>query len=171
MKTEIIAVGSELLTPDFQDTNSLFLTSGLNGLGLDVTFKTVVGDREADLAKVLRTALARSRLILCMGGLGPTEDDRTRETLAKVLGLELAFDRDIRTGIEARFRRRGLPMHASNLKQCYVIKGAEVLENPNGTAPGQWLATSRHLIALLPGPPREIRPMFENRAWPPCARG
>jgi nicotinamide-nucleotide amidase len=169
MKTEIIAVGSELLTPDFQDTNSLFLTSGLNGLGLDVTFKTVVGDCEADLSKVLRTALARSRLILCMGGLGPTEDDRTRETLAKVLGLGLVFDRDIRTGIEARFRRRGLPMHASNLKQCYVIKGAEVLENPNGTAPGQWLATSRHLIALLPGPPREIRPMFENQVLPRLA--
>jgi nicotinamide-nucleotide amidase len=169
MKTEIIAVGSELLTPEFQDTNSLFLTAGLNGLGLDVSFKTVVGDDEPDLARVLRTALGRSRLILCMGGLGPTEDDRTRETLAKVLGLGLVFRRDIRARIEERFRRRGLAMPASNLKQCYIIKGAEILDNPNGTAPGLWLAGPRHMIALLPGPPREIRPMFENQVLPRLA--
>ena len=169
MKTEIIAVGTELLTPDFQDTNSLFLTAGLNGIGLDVSFKTVVGDDERDLARVFRTALGRSRLILCMGGLGPTEDDRTRETLAKVLGLRLVFREDIRVRIRERFRRRGLTMPASNLKQCYVIEGAEVLDNPNGTAPGLWLASARHLIALLPGPPREIRPMFENHVLPRLA--
>jgi len=166
MKTEIIAVGTELLTSDFQDTNSLFLTSGLNGIGLDVSFKTVVGDNEPDLVRVLRTALGRSRLILCMGGLGPTEDDRTRETLAKVLGLKLVFHKDIRARIRERFRRRGRVMHATNLKQCYVIEGAEVLDNPNGTAPGLWLKTPRHLIALLPGPPKEIRPMFENHVLP-----
>src|SRR5512137_1993996 len=120
MKTEIIAVGSELLTPDFQDTNSLFLTAGLNGIGLDVSFKTVVGDDEADLEHVLRTALGRSRLILCMGGLGPTEDDRTRETLAKVLGRRLVYRPDIRAAIRERFRRRSRPMSRSNLKQCYV---------------------------------------------------
>ncbi len=169
MKTEIIAVGSELLTPDFQDTNSLFLTSGLNGIGLNVSFKAVVGDDETDLARVLRTALGRSRLVLCMGGLGPTEDDRTRETLAKVLGLRLIFRKDIRARIQARFRRRGLAMPASNLKQCYVIEGAEILDNPNGTAPGLWLASPRRLIVLLPGPPREIRPMFENHVLPRLA--
>ncbi|MCJ7485353.1 MAG: competence/damage-inducible protein A [Candidatus Aminicenantes bacterium] len=162
MKTEIIAVGSELLTPDFQDTNSLFLTAGLNGIGLGVSFKTVVGDDECDLARVLRTALGRSRLILCMGGLGPTEDDRTRETLAKVLGLKLVFRKAILAGIRERFHRRGMAMPPSNRKQCFVIEGAEVLDNPRGTAPGLWLATARHRIALLPGPPREIRPMFEN---------
>jgi nicotinamide-nucleotide amidase len=166
MKTEIVAVGTELLTPDFQDTNSLFLTSGLNSIGLDVSFKTVVGDDAKDLARVLRTALARSRLILCMGGLGPTEDDRTRETLASVLGSRLVFHKDIRDRIQERFRKRGLAMTAPNLKQCYVIEGAEVLENPNGTAPGLWLARGRQLIALLPGPPREIRPMFENHVLP-----
>jgi nicotinamide-nucleotide amidase len=169
MKTEIIAVGAELLTPDFQDTNSLFLTAGLNGIGIDVSFKTVVGDGEPDLVRVFRTALGRSRLVLGMGGLGPTEDDRTRETLAKVLGLRLVFRQDIRARIEERFRRRGLTMPASNLKQCYVIEGAEVLDNPNGTAPGLWLASARHLIALLPGPPREIRPMFENHVLPRLA--
>jgi nicotinamide-nucleotide amidase len=169
MKTEIVAVGSELLTPDFQDTNSLFLTAGLNGIGWDVSFKTVVGDEGCDLARVFRTALGRSRLILCMGGLGPTEDDRTRETLAGVLGLNLVFSKDIFARIRERFRRRGMDMPPSNRKQCYVIEGAEVMDNPNGTAPGLWLASGRHRIALLPGPPREIRPMFENHVLPRLA--
>lgn len=169
MKTEIIAVGSELLTPDFEDTNSLFLTAGLNAIGIEVSYKTVVGDDERDLARVLRTSLGRSGLILCMGGLGPTEDDRTRETLAGLLGRKLVFHSDIRAHIRERFRRRGVRMSASNLKQCYVIEGAEVLDNPNGTAPGLWLSVAGHKIALLPGPPREIRPMFENHILPRLA--
>ncbi len=169
MKVEIIAVGTELLTPDFQDTNSLGLTAGLNALGLEVSFKTVVGDDESDLARVLRTALGRARLVLCMGGLGPTEDDRTRETLAKVLRRKLVFREAIRARIRDRFKRRGLPMPASNLKQCYVIEGSEVLDNPNGTAPGLWLETGRRTIALLPGPPPEILPMFENLVTPRLA--
>ena len=166
MKIEIIAVGSELMTPDFMDTNSLRLTAGLNGIGLGVAFKTVVGDGEPDLAAALRTALARADLVLCMGGLGPTEDDRTRETLAKVLRRRLVYRASIRERIRERFRRRGWPMAASNLKQCYVIAGAEVLENPNGTAPGQWVETRRNRIALLPGPPHEILPMFEKDVLP-----
>jgi len=169
MKVEIIAVGTELLTPDFQDTNSLFLTTGLNAIGLEVSFKTIVGDDDRDLAGVLRTALGRSRIILCMGGLGPTADDRTRETLARLLGRKLVYHREIQARIRDRFRRRGAPMTASNLKQCYVIEGAEVLDNPNGTAPGLWLEAKGRKIALLPGPPREIRPMFENRVLPRLA--
>ncbi len=169
MKVEIVAVGTELLTPDFQDTNSLRLTAGLNALGLPVSYRTIVGDDERDLIRVLRTALGRSRLVLCMGGLGPTEDDRTRETLAKVLRRKLVFRKEIRARIEERFRRRGLTMSASNLKQCYVIEGAEVLDNPNGTAPGQWLETKRSRIALLPGPPHEILPMFERDILPRLA--
>jgi nicotinamide-nucleotide amidase len=166
MKAEIIAVGTELLTPDFQDTNSLYLTAGLNRLGIPVSYKTIVGDDEADLTRVLRAAIARAGLVLCMGGLGPTEDDRTRETLAKVLKRKLVFRAAIRAGLRERFKRRGLPMSSSNLKQCYVIKGAQVLHNPNGTAPGQWLETGRLRIVLLPGPPREIRPMFEDQVLP-----
>lgn len=169
MKVEIIAVGSELLTPDYQDTNSLRLTEGLNARGLEVSFKTIVGDDARDLARVLRTALGRARIVLCMGGLGPTEDDRTRETLAEVLGRRLVFRRSIRDGIRARFKRRGLPMSVSNLKQCYVIEGAEVLDNPNGTAPGLWIERGGHGIALLPGPPREALPMFENEVGPRLA--
>jgi nicotinamide-nucleotide amidase len=169
MKTEIIAVGTELLTPDFGDTNSLFLTAGLNAIGIEVSYKTIVGDDEGDLRRVLRTALGRSGLILCMGGLGPTEDDRTRETLARILGRKLVFHEEIRARIRERFRRRGVPMSPSNLKQCYVIEGAEVLENQNGTAPGLWLSKGEHKIALLPGPPREIRPMFEDHVLPRLA--
>jgi nicotinamide-nucleotide amidase len=169
MKTEIIAVGSELLTPDFLDTNSLHLTARLNAVGIEVSFKSVVGDDEADLARALRTALARAGLILCMGGLGPTRDDRTRETLAQVLGRKLVFHREIEARIAARFRRRGLPMPPSNRRQCYVIEGAEVLDNPHGTAPGLWLVAGRRRIALLPGPPREIRPMFEDQVLPRLA--
>lgn len=170
MKIEIVAVGSELLTPDFQDTNSLFLTAGLNAIGLDVAFKTIVGDDARDLGRVLRTALGRAGLVLCMGGLGPTEDDRTRETLAGLLGRKLVFDPAIRREIRGRFRRHGWAMTASNLKQCYVIEGAEVLPNPHGTAPGLWVADGRRRIALLPGPPREIRPMFEDQIIPRLAR-
>jgi nicotinamide-nucleotide amidase len=169
MKIEIIAVGTELLTPDFQDTNSLYLTAGLNAAGLDVAFKTIVGDDPGDLARALRTALGRAGLVLCMGGLGPTEDDRTRETLAGLLGRKLVFDPVLRREIRERFRRHGWPMTASNLKQCYVIEGAEVLPNPNGTAPGLWLAAGRRRVALLPGPPREIRPMFEDHVRPRLA--
>lgn len=169
MKTEIIAVGTELLTPDFQDTNSLFLTSGLNAAGIEVAYKTIVGDDAADLARVLRTALGRAGLVLCMGGLGPTEDDRTRETLAAVLGRRLVFREEIAERIRERFRRRGLPTPSSNLKQSYVIEGAEVLDNPHGTAPGLWVVAGRRRIALLPGPPREIRPMFEDHVLPRLA--
>ena len=170
MKVEIIAVGSELLTPDFEDTNSLRLTAGLNSIGLEVSFKTIVGDNERDLARALRTAFGRSRLVLCMGGLGPTEDDRTRETLAKVLRRKLVFHEEIRAAIHERFRRRGWPMSASNLKQCYVPEGAVILDNPNGTAPGLWLETGHNAIALLPGPPHEILPMFENLVMPRLVR-
>ena len=170
MKVEIIAVGSELLTPDFEDTNSLGLTAGLNSIGLEVAFKTIVGDDERDLARALRTAFGRSRLVLCTGGLGPTEDDRTRETAAKVLRRRLIFHEEIRAAIRERFRRRGWPMSASNLKQCYVPQGAVILDNPNGTAPGLWLETGHNAIALLPGPPHEILPMFENLVMPRLIR-
>lgn len=166
MKAEIIAVGTELLTPFFQDTNSLFLAMRLDDLGLAVSFKTIVGDDDRDLRRVLRTALGRSRLVIIMGGLGPTEDDRTREALAAVLGRRLVLDPRVLAAIRERFRRRGARMTAPNRKQAYVIEGAEVLPNPNGTAPGLWLETPRHRIALLPGPPDELRPMFDSQVRP-----
>lgn len=169
MKTEIIAVGTELLTPFFQDTNSLFLIERLNDLGLNVSFKTLVADDENDLRQAVRAALGRSRLVIAMGGLGPTEDDRTREVFAKALGRKLVFNSKIMAGIRERFRRRGIPMSSNNRKQGYVIEGAEILKNPNGTAPGLWIETSRCRIALLPGPPHELRPMFDNHVRPRLA--
>lgn len=166
MKIEIIAVGSELLTPFYLDTNSLYLTRRLNDLGLDPSWKTVVGDDPADLAKAFRDALGRAELLIVMGGLGPTGDDLTREVLAEVLGRGLRLEESILDGIRARFLRRGREMTPSNRRQAYVIDGAEVLENPNGTAPGQWLASGTARIALLPGPPRELEPMCEASLWP-----
>ena len=166
MKAEIIAVGTELLTPYFQDTNSLFLAARLDDLGLAVSFKTIVGDDARDLRRVLRTALGRSRLVIVMGGLGPTEDDRTREVLASLLRRRLVLDGRVLAAIRERFRRRGLPMTAPNRKQAYVIEGAEVLPNPNGTAPGLWLETAGRRVALLPGPPHELKPMFDDHVRP-----
>lgn len=169
MKIEIIAVGSELLTPFFLDTNSLYLTRRLNDLGLDPSWKTVVGDDPGDLAAALRDALGRAELLLLMGGLGPTGDDLTREVLAGVLGRALRIDETILAGIRERFLRRGKEMPDSNRKQAFVIDGAEVLENRNGTAPGQWLMSGTSRIVLLPGPPRELEPMCEASVWPMIA--
>jgi nicotinamide-nucleotide amidase len=166
MKIEILAVGCELLTPFFQDTNSLYLTQRLNDLGLEVSFKAVVGDDRENLLVCLKNALVHADVLLAMGGLGPTADDITREVLAEALGRELVYRHDIFQKIEARFRRRGLAMPAANKKQAYIIQGSEVLDNKNGTAPGLWLEEGRTRIALLPGPPAELKPMFEELVWP-----
>ena len=166
MKIEIIAVGTELLTPFYLDTNSLYITRRLNDLGLDISWKTVVGDDPGDLAQALRTALGRAGILFVMGGLGPTGDDLTREVLASVLERGLRFDPEILEGIRERFSRRGWVMTESNRKQAFVIESAEVLVNNNGTAPGQWLTAGNTRIALLPGPPRELEPMFEAGVWP-----
>src|SRR6516164_1694008 len=154
MKAEIIAVGSELLTPDRIDTNSLFLTEELNKLGIEVLRKTIVGDRRELLAEAFRDALNRVPVVIASGGLGPTEDDLTRETLADLLGRRLARNDDVVRAIEARFRSFNRDMPAVNLRQAMVPEGAEVLENPRGTAPGLWLEDKGRSIALLPGPPR-----------------
>jgi nicotinamide-nucleotide amidase len=162
---EIIAIGSELLTPFRQDTNSLFLTERLNQLGVEVHFKTVVGDRRQDLVGVARLALGRCELVIFMGGLGPTEDDLTREAVAEALGIELNKDPEIITALYKRFAERRIKMPPNNERQAEVLAGAEVLRNPNGTAPGQWLDTqyegARRIVILLPGPPHELKPLFD----------
>lgn len=163
MDAEIIAVGSELLTPLRLDTNSLFLTEKLNSLGIEVRLKTIVGDDRRRLAEVLRAALGRSAIIIVTGGLGPTEDDVTREVFSEVLGRELREVEEIRRQIEQRFRQIGRKMAAINLKQAQVPVGAEWLENSRGTAPGLWIEHNGAQIILLPGPPRELEPMFEAR--------
>jgi nicotinamide-nucleotide amidase len=164
---EIIAVGSEMLTPDHVDTNSLFLTRKLNEIGIEVRFKTVVGDTEEDIAAVLHSALSRSDFIIFSGGLGPTEDDLTRPAVARVLGRALDTDPGILDALRARFASRGIRMAAINERQAQVIAGAEVLKNPRGTAPGMWIdAGNGRRIVLLPGPPRELMPMFECEVMP-----
>ncbi len=164
MKAEIVAVGSEMLTPFRKDTNSLYLTEKLNGIGVLVAFKTIVGDRQKDLVSAIRTALARVDILLLMGGLGPTEDDLTREAVAEALSLTLRRDAQQVAALHARAASWRIAMPSNNLKQADVLAGAALLPNPNGTAPGQWLDTTfegyRKLIALLPGPPGECLPLF-----------
>jgi nicotinamide-nucleotide amidase len=170
MDAEIIAVGSELLTPLYLDTNSLFLTGRLNALGIEVRFKTVVGDRADDLATVLRDALSRSRLIILTGGLGPTEDDLTRRVVAEVLGRDLYEDPEIRRQIQERLARFRRPMAENNLRQAMLPEGAEWLENKHGTAPGIWIEQDGNLVVLLPGPPGELEAMFDGACVPRLAQ-
>ncbi|NIO48015.1 MAG: competence/damage-inducible protein A [Candidatus Aminicenantes bacterium] len=166
LKIEIMAIGSELLTPYFQDTNSLFLTERLNDLGMKVSYKTIVGDDWDDLALSIKQSLSRSDIIIAIGGLGPTKDDRTREAFATVLERKLIFNKELLQKIEERFKRRGLSMPEVNKKQSYVIDGAEILENRNGTAPGLWINARKKKIILLPGPPHELKPMFDKSVGP-----
>ena len=160
MKAEIIAIGSELLTPDRLDTNSLFLTEQLNRLGIEVVRKLVVGDQRGQIRDAFREALGRAELVISIGGLGPTEDDLTREALAELLGRRLILNEAILLGIQARFRRLGRQMPEINQRQAMVPEGAIVLENSQGTAPGLWLETDGRIVILLPGPPQELKPMF-----------
>jgi len=170
MKAEIIAVGSELLTPDRLDTNSLFLTEELNAIGIEVLRKTVVGDNRELLSEAFRDALNRVPLIIASGGLGPTEDDLTRETLAELLGRKLQRNDEILRYIEGRFRALGREMPAVNVRQAMVPEGADILENPRGTAPGLWLEDQNRAIVLLPGPPRELKPLFREQVLPRLQR-
>jgi nicotinamide-nucleotide amidase len=163
---EVIAVGSELLGSTRTDTNSLFLSERLGSLGIDLRIKSVVGDEREDLASVLRQALERTDLVVLTGGLGPTDDDLTREVVSEVLGLPMDEDARIVAGIRRRFEGRGLTMPEVNRRQAQVPRGAIVLDNPNGTAPGlfidhEWGTRGRRIVILLPGPPRELQPMFD----------
>lgn len=175
MLAEIIAVGSEMLTPHRQDTNSLYLTSGLNALGVSVAFKTIIGDNRQHLTDAIRIALGRADILVLSGGLGPTEDDLTRECVADALSVGLHRDADVLESLRQRFAARRMTMPPNNLRQADVIDGAVVLPNSNGSAPGQWLDTvfrnpagqlHRKLIILLPGPPKELKPLFDEQAAP-----
>jgi len=165
VNAEIIAVGSEMLTPHRVDTNSLYLTEQLNSLGIDVIFKSVVGDNMRHLVAAAQHGLFRADILIFSGGLGPTEDDLTREAAAEALGVGLHRDPEIVARLEKRFADRGWKMSPNNAKQADVIEGATVLPNPNGTASGQWLSGQfegrERIVILLPGPPHEMKAMFE----------
>ena len=156
-RAAILAVGSELLTPSRVDTNSLFITEQLNLLGIEVAYKSVIGDDRVELAAAVRVALGRVDLVVCCGGLGPTDDDVTRDVVAGVLQRPLTEDERITAQIRARFAARRMEMPAINRRQAMVPAGARVLENLNGTAPGLWLDDADRAVLLLPGPPRELR--------------
>jgi nicotinamide-nucleotide amidase len=170
MNAEIIAVGSEMLTPERVDTNSLYLTGELNNLGVEVVAKCVVGDHRDRLAEAVRQALARAEIVILSGGLGPTEDDVTREAVAQALGRKLVFHPEIAEALELRFARAGRKMAEVNKRQALVIEGADVLSNDRGTAPGQWLEESGSVAMLLPGPPHELQSMFERECLPRLSR-
>ena len=170
MKAEIIAVGSELLTPDRVDTNSLFITARLNQLGIEVTRKTVVGDDLAPLRNAFEEACKRVELVIASGGLGPTEDDRTRDAVADLFGRKLSRDPAVMSRIEARFRQIGRKMSEVNARQAMVPEGAAVLDNDRGTAPGLWLEANGRIVILLPGPPHELKAMFAAQVEPRLAR-
>ena len=163
-------MGSEMLTPYRQDTNSLFLTERLNALGTSVAFKTVVGDNLDHLTSAARTAIARADIAIFMGGLGPTQDDLTREAVAAALGIELKRDHTIVTEMYKRFAERRLKMPENNAQQADILQGAVMLPNPKGTAPGQWLETKHEdkprMVALLPGPPHELQAMWDSECEP-----
>ncbi len=163
---EILAVGSELLTPFRQDTNSLFLAGRLDEAGIDVRWKTLVGDRHLDLVAAVRHARSRVDLVVMTGGLGPTADDLTREAVAEVLGLPLEEDAAVMAAIRARFEARRMSMPDLNRRQALVPRGATVLPNPRGTAPGLWIDAGGPIVILLPGPPRELEPMFDDHVAP-----
>ena len=169
MNAEIIAIGSELLTPFRQDTNSLYLTEKLNQLGVEVVLKTIVGDSRERLVSVAQHALFRSDIVICMGGLGPTIDDLTREAVAEALGVGLHRDEELLEKLAQRFAARGYKMTPNNAQQADVIEGAVVLPNPNGSAPGQWISGQfdgrERLLILLPGPPFELRAMFDEQCY------
>lgn len=170
MIAEIIAAGSEMLTPHRQDTNSLFLTAQLNDLGVEVAFKTIVGDNLEHLTSAARIALSRADIVIFSGGLGPTEDDLTREAVASTLGISLRRDPTILASLYKRFAARQLVMPTNNAKQADVLEGAVILTNSNGSAPGQMLDTVvgdyRKIVILLPGPPGELKPLFKEVVKP-----
>jgi nicotinamide-nucleotide amidase len=170
MRAEIIAIGSELLTPYRLDTNSLFLTDGLNQVGIRVVHKAVVGDSLDDMRASFRQALDRADLVVACGGLGPTDDDRTREAVADLLGRKLELNEGVLRHIQELFRRFGRVMPEINRRQAMVPEGATVIPNPRGSAPGLWIETSGHIVILLPGVPAELRAMFEQEIRPRLTR-
>lgn len=166
LNAEIIAIGSEMLTPFRIDTNSLWLTERLNAIGVEVRLKTIVGDDEGRLEEAIGDALRRSQIVISTGGLGPTEDDITRKIFARVLKRRLVLHDSILEKIRARFVHRGIPMPAINERQALIMEGATILENNNGTAPGMLIREGDCTVALLPGPPREMKPMYSAMVEP-----
>lgn len=162
MNAEIVAIGTEILLGDIVNGHAQFLSRELAEIGVDVFHHVSVGDNLPRLVEVLRTARGRADVIITTGGLGPTDDDVTRQGVAEALGAPLVWDEQAQLAIEAYFSARNLPMASSNRRQAMKPEGAELLPNPNGTAPGLWASHGQTVVVSLPGPARELRPMFLN---------
>ena len=167
MVAELISVGTELLLGNIVNTNAAFLAKECADLGLSLYYQTVVGDNDGRLEETLRQALGRSDVVILSGGLGPTQDDLTKETAARVFGMELKEDAHSRERIQTYFDTRGVSeITENNWKQALVPEGAIVIDNDNGTAPGLILEKDGKTAVLLPGPPNELIPMFEIKIYP-----
>ena len=170
MIAEIVAIGTELLMGQIADSDAQMLSRELQSLGIAVYHHQVVGDNPQRMREALALALSRSDLVITTGGLGPTSDDLTREAIAEVLGRKLVFDKKIEKAIAARFAKLGRKMTANNLKQAWRPEGAEVIPNPNGTAPGLWIEKDRKVVVMMPGPPHEMEPMWRSQVLPRLVR-
>ncbi|MBM4404843.1 MAG: competence/damage-inducible protein A [Chloroflexi bacterium] len=166
MKAEIISIGTELLLGEITDTNAAYLSSELPALGIDLFYVSQVGDNMDRLYEVFHRGWSRSDILLCTGGLGPTEDDLTRETIAKLTGEKMTIVPELEKDLRAFFSRRNFPMPNNNLKQAMLIPSAKALPNPVGTAPGWFVEKGGKLLIAMPGPPRELRHMWENQVHP-----
>lgn len=166
MNAEIIAVGSEMLTPDKVDTNSLFLTQELNTLGIEVVAKSIIGDDRQRLTDAIRASWSHAELVILTGGLGPTEDDLTRDAVAAALEVGMTPSEEAWQAILDRFQKFGRTPTENNRRQTLILNGADRLPNPNGTAPGQWFHRDGRVMVLLPGPPRELKPMVAAELIP-----
>ena len=170
MKAEIVSIGTELLLGEIVDTNSAYIASRLPGLGIDLFFKHTVGDNLGRLVEVLGRAYANNDLVITTGGLGPTEDDLTRESIAAVLGEEPRVDPELEEWLRAVFARRNNPMPERNLKQAWLIPSTRAIPNPRGTAPGWWVEREGKVIIAMPGPPAEMTRMWEQEVAPELER-
>lgn len=171
LRAEIIAVGSELLTPFRMDTNSLFITRSLEENGIRLIAKTIVHDDETEIARAFQVACSRSDIVVCCGGLGPTVDDLTREALANFLSVDLKLDEKVLDTIRERFQSRSMKMPETNKKQAMVPAGGIILDNPLGSAPGLYMEAQGKQIFLLPGPPHEMEAMWSNQVLPRIRKG
>ena len=170
MKAEIIAIGTEILLGEIIDTNSAHIAQQLPELGIDLNYKTVVGDNMGRISETFRRAWGRSDLIIMTGGLGPTEDDMTREGICALLGEEPTVDPILEQRLRAFFEGRGYVMPPSNIKQAWLIPSGRALDNPRGTAPGWWVERDGRIIVAMPGVPPEMERMWANEARPELER-
>jgi nicotinamide-nucleotide amidase len=170
VKAEIVSIGTEILLGEIIDTNAAYIASRLPELGIDLYYKHVVGDNLGRLVEVLSLALDRGDVVFTTGGLGPTEDDLTREAIAAVFKEEPKVDPDVETWLRGVFQRRNIQMPERNLKQAWLIPSARAINNPRGTAPGWWVDRDGKMVVAMPGPPAEMTRMWDEEVSPELLR-